>query len=136
MIEITRNSLSPEQIINKVRKDSHGAVVTFVGTVRSPSQGKEVLSIEYEAYPEMAQKKLQQIVNEIKQKWQLHDVAIYHRVGKLRVGETSLVIVVAAPHRQEAFQACQFAVDRLKQIVPIWKKEVYQNGESWVEESA
>jgi len=136
MIEITRNPLSPEKIIDKVRKDSHGAVVTFVGTVRSPSRGKEVLSIEYEAYPEMAQKKLQQIVSEIKQKWQLQDIAIYHRVGKLGVGETSLVIAVAAPHRQEAFQACQLAVDRLKQIVPIWKKEVYQDGESWVEESA
>jgi len=133
MVEITSDPVSPETIINKVRKDNHGAVVTFVGTVRSPSQGKEVLFIEYEAYPEMAYKKLQQIVDEIKQRWQLQDVAICHRIGRLQVGETSLVIAVAASHRQEAFQACQYAIDRLKQIAPVWKKEVYQDGESWVE---
>lgn len=136
MIEITKKRLSPEPIINRIKKDNHGAVVTFIGTVRSPSRGKEVLFIEYEAYSEMAQKKLQQIVNEINQKWQLQDMAICHRVGRLRTGETSLVIVAAAPHRREAFEACQFAVDRLKQIVPIWKKEVYKDGESWVEEYA
>lgn len=133
MIEITSNPLSPEQIINKVRKDSHGAVVTFIGTVRSPSQGKEVLYLEYEAYEEMARKKLQQILKEINQKWQLQDVAISHRTGKVNAGETALVIVVASPHRQEAFEACQYAVDRLKQIAPFWKKEVYGKGESWVE---
>ncbi len=136
MIEITKKRLSPEPIINRIRKDNHGAVVIFTGTVRSPSRGKEVLFIEYEAYSEMAQRKLQQIVNEVNQKWQLQDMAICHRVGRLRTGETSLVIVAAAPHRREAFEACQFAVDRLKQIVPIWKKEVYKDGESWVEESA
>lgn len=133
MIEITSGHLSPEQIINKVRKDRHGAVVTFIGTVRSPSQGKEVLYLEYEAYEEMARKKLQQIIDEINQKWQLQDVAISHRTGKVNAGETALVIVVAAPHRQEAFEACQYAVDRLKQIAPFWKKEVYKEGESWVE---
>ncbi len=135
MIEITPEPVSPETIINKVRKDSHGAVVTFVGTVRRLSQGKEVLFIEYEVYPEMAYKKLQQIVDEINQRWQLQDVAICHRIGKLQVGETALVIAVAAPHRQEAFQACHYAIDRLKQIAPFWKKELYRDGESWVEDS-
>lgn len=133
MIEITSSPLSPEQIINKIRKDSYGAVVTFLGTVRSPSQGKKVLYLEYEAYEDMAQKKLEQIVSEINQKWQLQDVAISHRIGKVTAGETALVIVVAAPHRKEAFEACQYAIDRLKQIAPFWKKEVYEGGESWVE---
>ena len=133
MIEITPIPLSPEPIINKVRKNSHGAVVTFVGTVRDSTQGKKVLYLEYEAYEEMAQKKLEQIVSEIKQKWQLQDVAISHRIGKVNVGEVALVIVVAAPHRKEAFAACEYAIDRLKQIAPFWKKEVYEKGESWVE---
>lgn len=133
MIEITSSPLSPEQMINKIRKDSYGAVVTFLGTVRSPSQGKKVLYLEYEAYEDMAQKKLEQIVSEINQKWQLQDVAISHRIGKVAAGETALVIVVAAPHRKEAFEACQYAIDRLKQIAPFWKKEVYEDGGSWVE---
>ncbi len=132
MVEITPNPIFPEQVINKVKKSTYGAVVTFLGTVRDSSEGKKVLYLEYEAYEEMAQKKLEQVVTEIKQKWQLQDVAICHRIGKVNAGETAVVIVVAAPHRKEAFEACEYAVDRLKQIAPFWKKEVYQEGESWV----
>ncbi len=135
MVEITPNPLYPEQLINKIRKNSHGAVVTFIGTVRGSSEDKKVLYLEYEAYEEMAQKKLQQIIDEINQKWQLQDVAISHRTGRVNVGETALVIVVAAPHRKQAFAACEYAIDRLKQIAPFWKKEVYEKGESWVEHS-
>ena len=125
MVEISDNPIHPERVIRQVERNANGAVVTFVGTVRSPSQGKEVLYLEYEAFKEMAEQKLRQIAQEINTRWQLPDVAIWHRVGRLGVGETSLVIAVAAPHRQQAFEACQYAVDRLKQIVPIWKKEIY-----------
>lgn len=108
-------------------------MVSFVGLVREQSKGKSVRYLEYDAYKEMAEKKLREIAGEIQSKWGLSDVAMCHRVGRLEVGETVLVIAIAAPHRKEAFEACQYAVDRLKQIVPIWKKEVYEDGEVWVE---
>ncbi len=133
MIEITSNPLSPDSIAAALSRAGNGALVLFTGMVRSPSQGKEVLFLEYEAYSDMAEKKLRQIVEEMRYKWQLHDVSISHRVGKLAVGDAALVVAVAAPHRREAFDACQYAVDRVKDIVPIWKKEVYRNGEAWVE---
>jgi molybdopterin synthase catalytic subunit len=126
VVEISDNPIHPERVIREVEREANGAVVTFVGTVRSPSQGKEVLYLEYEAFKEMGERKLRQIAQEISARWQLADVAICHRVGRLGVGETSLVIAVAAPHRQQAFEACQYAIDRLKQIVPIWKKEIYR----------
>jgi molybdopterin synthase catalytic subunit len=133
MIEITMNILSPSAISDALIKSTNGACVTFVGTVRSPSQGREVLFLEYEAYPEMAEKKLHQVVDEVKGRWRLEDVSISHRVGRVAVGEAALVVAVAAPHRKEAFEACEYAVDRVKQLVPVWKKEFYTDGESWVE---
>lgn len=133
MIEITEKPIIPELIINRIhKKESHGAIVTFIGIVRGYSEGKKVFSLEYEAYQPMAEKKLEEIVREIKARWQLEDIAISHRTGRLQVGETALVIVIAAPHRQGAFEACEYAVSRLKDIVPIWKKEVFENGEKWV----
>lgn len=133
MIEITRRPINPERLTNSVRKGSHGAVVTFLGTVRNESMGKAVQRLEYEAYKEMAEKELRQIAGEIKERWGLEDVAISHRIGLMAIGEIALVIAVGAPHRKEAFSACEYAVDRIKQIVPIWKKEVFENGESWVD---
>ncbi len=133
MIDITDGPINPELLTNAVRKDSHGAVVTFLGTVRNQSMGKTVLHLEYEAYKEMAEKELRQIAGEIEERWGLDRVAIAHRVGHMAVGEIVLVIAVGAPHRKEAFAACEYAVDRIKQIVPIWKKEVFENGECWVE---
>jgi molybdopterin synthase catalytic subunit len=133
MIEITTSALFPAAISDALIKATNGACVTFAGTVRSPSQGKEVLFLEYESYPEMAEKKLLQVEDEVKGKWHLHDVAIFHRVGRLAVGEAALVVAVAAPHRKEAFEACEYAVNRVKDLVPIWKKEFYADGESWVE---
>lgn len=132
MLEITDQPIDPERVIDSVKRDIHGAVVSFVGVVRGYSQGRRVLHLEYEAYPEMAEGILRQIADEIRARWQLEDVAICHRVGRLSVGEAALVIAVGAPHRREAFQACQYAIDRLKQIVPIWKKEVWEEGEGWV----
>jgi molybdopterin synthase catalytic subunit len=104
--------------------------------VRSPSRGKTVVHIEYEAFTELALSRLQALTGEIRQKWGLTDVAIVHRVGIIKTGEAAVVIAVGAPHRAEAFAACQYAIDRLKATVPVWKKEVYTDGESWISDKA
>ncbi len=135
MFQIVDEPINAELLSNKVRRGDYGAVVNFIGTVRGHSQGRKVLYLEYEAYREMATKKLRQIGEEIDARWNLEDIAIYHRVGRLEAGEISLVVAVGAPHRKDAFEACRYAVDRLKQIVPIWKKEVFENGEVWEEEA-
>ncbi len=132
MIELTHNPLDPEGITTQVRRDSNGAVVTFLGTTRNNFEGKQVLSLEYEAYEEMALKKLGEVREELQAKFGLEEIAISHRIGTVPIGEISLVVAVASPHRKEAFQACQAAVDRIKEIVPIWKKEVFQDGSRWV----
>lgn len=132
---ITSAPISPEAIVDKVRGEGYGALVTFVGTIRGQSQGKKVLYMEYEAYKEMAEKKLRQIGEEIRARWGLKDVALCHRVGRVGVGETALVVVVAALHRKEAFEACQYAIDRVKRIVPLWKKEVREDAGVWVGEA-
>lgn len=135
MVSITKKPISPETIIRRVHKNRDGAVVTFLGTVRSPSDGKKVLRIEYEAYTRMARTRLQQIADEIARKWHTKDVAIIHRTGPVKAGEPAVAIVIASPHRKEAFAACSYAIDRIKEIVPFWKKEVYQSGAKWVKES-
>ena len=135
-VQITDRPISADPLIAAVRRDGHGAVVTFVGTVRSPSRAKDVLYIEYEAFTEMALKRLEAIRSEVEERWQIEDVAVWHRVGKVMTGEAAVVIVVASPHRKEAFAACQYVIDRIKQTVPIWKKEVYSDGSAWVTESA
>ena len=132
MIDITHDPLDPDAITAQIRKDTNGAVVTFLGTTRSLTGGRRVLHLEYEAYRPMADSKLAKIVDEIRQRWSINDVAIAHRLGRLEVGEISLVIAVASPHRQGAFAACQYSVDRIKQVVPIWKKEFFEGGEVWV----
>lgn len=133
MIEITEKPLDAEAITAKVRKDTNGAVVTFLGTTRRFSEGRTVLYLEYEAYNDMALKKLTQIHQEMLQEWAIEDVAIAHRIGRLEIEETSLVVAVASPHRKEAFLACHKVVDRIKEIVPIWKKEIFEDGSAWVE---
>ena len=132
MIEITREPLDPEGITSKVRQDTNGAVVTFLGTTRIFSEGKRVLLLEYEAYEEMAYKKLEEIRREMQAEFGVEDVAISHRIGPVDVGHISLVVAVASPHRKEAFFACHKVVDRVKEIVPIWKKEVFEDGSRWV----
>ncbi|MBI2954812.1 MAG: molybdopterin converting factor subunit 1 [Chloroflexi bacterium] len=130
--EITEDVVTVEDLISEVTDDTAGAVVTFIGVVRGNSQGKRVLYLEYEAYKEMAEKKLAEIGEEIREKWGLGRIAVRHRVGHLDVGETAVVVAIASPHRKEGFEACQYAIDRLKQVVPIWKKEVWEDGEVWV----
>lgn len=133
MPEIVHDILDARKLARQVASDKDGAVVTFAGIVRGTNQGKKVLFLEYEAYPAMALKMMGRIEDEIRETWGLSGVAIQHRVGRLNVGETSVLVVVAAPHRDDGFAACQYAIDRLKRIVPIWKKEIFEDGEVWVE---
>lgn len=116
-----------------IASETDGAIATFSGIVRGHNRGKKVLFLEYEAYPEMAVKMLERIGDEVKETWGLDTLRIHHRVGRLNIGETSVAVVVASPHRADSFAACQYAIDRLKRIVPIWKKEVFEDGEVWVE---
>ncbi len=132
MIELTSNTLDPETITAKVRRDTNGAVVAFLGTTRDNFEGKNVLTLEYEAFDEMAVKKLEEVRQEIMAEFGLEQVAISHRIGTVGIGEISLVVAIGSPHRKEAFYACHKAVDRIKEVVPIWKKEVYRDGSRWV----
>ena len=132
MIHITDKLIDTESVTNSVRSDSNGAVITFLGTTRDTTAGRNVRYLEYEAYRPMADQTLKQIVNEINERWSIRDVAIAHRLGRLEIGDISLVVAVSAPHRKDAFLACQYSVDRIKQIVPIWKKEMFEDGEIWV----
>ena len=132
MIELTKDALDPEKVTAKVRRDTNGAVVTFLGTTRDNFEGKSVLTLEYEAFDEMALKKLEEVRQELIAEFGLEQIAISHRIGTVGIGEISLIIAVGSPHRKDAFYACHKAVDRIKEIVPIWKKEVYQDGSRWV----
>ena len=132
MIEITHQRLDPETITSHVRKDTNGAVVTFLGTTRNNFEGKRVVTLEYEAFEEMALKKMAEIREELRLQFEIEDIAISHRVGTVAIGQISLVVAVASPHRKDAFLACHQAVDRIKEIVPIWKKEVFEDGSRWV----
>ena len=127
MIEITEKPLSPEHVFNKVKTGSSGCVVIYVGLIRDHSQGKPVLSVEYEDIGGKAEKRLQEIASEIKQKWPINNIAICHRIGKLKVGEVNLVVAIASAHRKEGFAACQYAIDQFKQKLPTLKKETYRD---------
>lgn len=132
MFEIVKDPISIEEIANKVIRNEAGAVTTFIGTVREFTHGKRTLSLEYQAYEKMAVKKLEQIGKEINEKWIDSKIAITHRVGKLEITEIAVVIAVSTPHRKDAYSANEYAIERIKQIVPIWKKEIWENGESWI----
>jgi molybdopterin synthase catalytic subunit len=131
-IEITTERLDPARYSAKVRADVDGAVVTFEGVTRNHNEGRRVLYLEYEAYRPMADRKIGELIMEMKQRWKVDRVAIGHRVGRVDIGETSLVVAVSAAHRQPAYEASLFFVDRLKQVVPIWKKEYFVGGEAWI----
>jgi molybdopterin synthase catalytic subunit len=132
MFDITEQALSLEPLINAVQRTSSGAIASFLGVVRAQTRGRQVRYLEYEAYREMAIPKFHEIGEEIHRKWQVDEIAIVHRIGHLEVGEASVAIAVSAPHRHDAFAACAYAIDRLKEIVPIWKKEVWTDGEEWI----
>lgn len=131
---LTLSPIDERDVVGTLEKKGVGGVVTFTGCVREESRGKRVTKLEYEAYPEMAQKVFAQIADEARSKFDIVDIAIHHRAGALDVGETSVVVAAAAAHRAAAFDACRFAIDRLKQIAPIWKKEHSPDGAVWVED--
>ncbi len=133
LFEVTAKPLDPQRLTNAVRKDESGAVALFLGVVRDNSRGRRVLYLEYDAYPEMATAVMRRITEEAQERWPLTGVAMQHRSGRLEIGETSLLIAVSSPHRKEAFEACHHLVDRFKETVPIWKKEVWEGGEVWIE---
>jgi molybdopterin synthase catalytic subunit len=132
MIELLDGPLSPEACLSAVRRRDSGGIVLFIGCVRNHSEGHDVDWLEYEAYIPMAEQKLRQVIDEACERWPIHQVAIQHRLGRLEIGEDAVVIAVSAPHRAEAFEACRYVIDRIKEIVPIWKKEVGSSGAVWV----
>jgi molybdopterin synthase catalytic subunit len=136
IVRITRDPLDAEAVRvleEAITTQGDGGVVTFQGVVRDNARGKQVRSLEYDAYIEMAEQQMAQIAAEVEARWEDSTVALVHRIGRLEIGECSVVVVVACPHRGEAFEACRYAIDTLKSTVPIWKKEIYADGEEWVE---
>jgi MoaE-MoaD fusion protein len=130
---ITHAEISASDFARSLQAASDGAVVTFQGIVRNHSHGRKTLYLEYEAYEPMAIRKMEEIGAEAKRKFDINSVGIIHRTGKLEIGEASVAIVVTAGHRRAAFEACQYLIDRLKQVVPVWKKEYFEDGAVWVE---
>jgi MoaE-MoaD fusion protein len=124
--------LSLDRVVDEVRDEQAGAIATFTGTTRIQSRGRTVTHLDYEAYEGMAERVMAEIADGLQSRYELSAVAIHHRVGRVGIGETSVVIAVSAPHRQDALAACKDAIDELKERVPLWKKEVYSDGEEWI----
>ena len=134
IFEITREPIDKIGLEQRLITGAAGAVVTFDGVVRDNNAGRRVLSLQYEAYEAMAVKEMQRAGQEIRERWpEIERIGIIHRFGELKVSESSIVIVITSAHRRVAFEACHFAIDRVKQTVPIWKKEIFEDGEAWVE---
>lgn len=132
MIKITEKPIDVQKVIDTATSLGAGAVNVFIGTVRNTAHGKNVVWLEYEAYESMAVAEIRKIIDEASHRWPLLGWAVSHRVGTLKPAEVSVVVAVSAPHRRESFEACQFIIDTLKEKVPIWKKEVFEDGEEWV----
>ena len=129
---LSEEPLSLERVVDEVRDEQAGAIATFTGTTRIQSRGRTVTHLDYEAYEGMAEQVMAEIAAGLEARYELSAVAIHHRVGRVGIGETSVVIAVSAPHRHEALAACKDAIDALKERVPLWKKEVYEGGEEWI----
>jgi MoaE-MoaD fusion protein len=130
---LTREPIPTTELAQQLKAPRDGAVVVFEGIVRDHSGGRRTLYLEYEAYESMALRKMEEIGQEAKQKFPIDRIGVIHRLGRLEIGETSVAILVTSGHRRAAFEACHYAIDRLKQIVPIWKKEFFEDGAVWVE---
>lgn len=131
-VRVHPHALDATAITALVERDAAGAIVTFQGTVRDTARGRQVRWLDYEAYPEAAEKMLARIAGEMRERWPVLAIAIEHRTGQLNIGEVSVVIAVSSAHRDAAFAAAAYAIERIKQIVPIWKKEAYADGEVWI----
>ncbi len=130
---LTVEALSVQPWVDWASAPPYGAVISFLGTTRTPNKGLAVTHLEYEAYPSMAEKVMRQIIAEMRERWVLGRIALWHRLGRVMPGEGSILIVVSSPHRPEAFEACRYCIERVKQILPVWKKEFLPDGSHWVE---
>lgn len=131
-IKVLEDALSVHDCVNAVKHDGAGGIDIFIGTVRNQTKGKKVVRLDFESFMPMAEKEMRKIAQHVVARWDAFHVAIHHRVGSLSIGEIPVVIAVSTPHRKAAFEACQYAIDTLKETVPIWKKEVFEDGEIWV----
>ena len=131
---ITAEPLDAQQLVDAVRLDESGAVTLFHGVARNHSDGRAVRALEYEAHESLAEKKLREVADDVRRRFDITGIGVHHRTGRVEIGETSLLVAVSAAHRREAFEACHYAVDRIKEVVPIWKKESWEDGSGeWVE---
>jgi molybdopterin synthase catalytic subunit len=132
MFRVTDKPINLQELVDYVADPEAGAIVPFIGTTRNNNEGRKVIALNYEAYPEMAEKELARIGEEAKTKWPICKMAIVHRLGAVQIGEASVIIVVSSAHRDAAFAASRFAIEAIKKTVPIWKKEVFEGGEVWI----
>ncbi|MCB9297904.1 MAG: molybdenum cofactor biosynthesis protein MoaE [Lewinellaceae bacterium] len=131
-IQLLSSPLQPQQCIDFVASKTAGGIDVFIGTVRNNTRGKPVVRLEFEAYEPMAVSEMRKIAEQVQKRWPAEKVAFHHRTGILYPGEIAVIIAVSTPHRKASFEACQYAIDTLKETVPIWKKEIFEDGEVWV----
>lgn len=132
MYNLSDKPLNLNELVTAVGDPRAGAIVTFIGTTRDNNEGRRVYSLEYEAYPGMAEQEMRKLGEEAAAQWLVSSIAVLHRIGRVPIGEASVMIAVASPHRDEGFKACRYVIDELKKRVPIWKKEIYEGGEVWI----
>jgi molybdopterin synthase catalytic subunit len=132
MFRVTNQPIDLNELVQYVTDPAAGAIATFIGTTRNHNEGRRVIALDYEAYPEMAEKELARIGADAAKNWPICRMAILHRLGPVQIGEASVVIAVSATHRDAAFAASRFAIEEIKKTVPIWKKEVFEGGEVWI----
>ena len=132
MFRVTREPIDLQELVRFVTDSEAGAIATFIGTTRNNNEGRKVIALDYEAYPEMAEKELARIGQQASQKWRICRMAIIHRLGPVQITQASVIIAVSSAHRDAAFAACRFAIEEIKKTVPIWKKEVFEGGEVWI----
>lgn len=132
MYKVTDKPINLQELVDHVSDPEAGAIATFIGTTRNNNEGRNVIALDYEAYPEMAEKELARIGEEAAKKWPICKMAIVHRVGPVQITQASVMIAVSSGHREAAFAASRFAIEEIKRIVPIWKKEVFEGGEVWI----
>jgi molybdopterin synthase catalytic subunit len=132
VFRVTDKAIQLQELVDFVTDPEAGAIATFIGTTRNNNDGRRVIALDYEAYPEMAEKELARLGDEAKKQWAICRMAIVHRVGPVQITEPSVIIAVSSAHREAAFAACRFAIEEIKRTVPIWKKELYEGGEIWI----
>jgi molybdopterin synthase catalytic subunit len=132
MFRVTKGPIDLQELVRFVTDPEAGAIATFIGTTRNNNDGRTVIALDYDGYVQMAEKELARIGGEAKERWQICRMAIVHRLGPVQITEASVVIAVSSGHRDAAFAACRFAIEEIKQTVPIWKKEVFEGGEVWI----